>query len=448
MLFHNHCILREFRALLKLSLPLMGTYLVMSLAGFIDTLMAGQYSSVDLAGVAIAYTAWIPVNVFLVGLLMGKTAFISQLYGAGKRRDIVAMSQQGLLLATGSGIVGLALLSVFSELLIYVVASSAVREIASGYLTFVALGMPGVALSQALRSYLEGQGYVRSVMVAQVLGLLINIPLNYALIYGRFGLPEMGGLGCGIATAVIMWLSPLFMVAYICFNKALKSTSPLSYALDLDLEKLKALIAVGLPIAFTLFCQFLVFMVITILLATHGHVVVGAHQIVFNFSTLLMMVPSAIGGAVTIRAAYHIGSGHRSMANLASLVGLSFTLIAMCVLGTVVWWERLSIVRLYTQDPAVTTLAESLMGLVVLYLLFTAIQQIGAAALRAYQDTFSVMLIMLVCLWVVMLPLGYLLASTDIFIDPMGVKGFWLAMIIAYFIAAMVICYRWYQSVN
>ncbi|KEI72113.1 MATE family efflux transporter [Endozoicomonas elysicola] len=442
MLFHNHCILREFRALLKLSLPLMGTYLVMSLAGFIDTLMAGQYSSVDLAGVAIAYTAWIPVNVFLVGLLMGKTAFISQLYGARKLRDIVAMGQQGLLLATGSGIVGLALLSVFSELLIYVDASNAVREIASGYLTFVALGMPGVALNQALRSYLEGQGYVRSVMVAQVLGLLINIPLNYALIYGRFGLPEMGGLGCGIATAVIMWLSPLFMVAYICFNKALKSTSPFCYALDLDLEKLKALVAIGLPIAVTLFCQFLVFMVITVLLASHGHVVVGAHQIVFNVSTLLMMVPSAIGGAVTIRAAYYIGAGHSSMGGFVSLVGLSISFMVMCVLGVGGWWARFSIVRLYTQDLAVIELAASLMGLVVIYLLLTVIQQLGAAALRAYRDAFSVMWIMLVSLWGIMLPLGYFLANMDFLGAPLGVKGFWLAMVVAYFLAAIGTCCR------
>ncbi len=437
--------LAEVRALFALALPLMGAQLVMCLAGFVDTLMAGHYSAVDLAAVAVGYTSWIPVNVFLVGLLIAKTAFVAQLVGADRHHEIPHLVHQGFRLAVIAGTVGGFLLYQAPLLLHLTGMGEQTRDIATGYIHAVAWGMPGVALNQVLRSYMEGQGYTRSVMIIQVLSLALNIPFNYAMIYGKFGFPEMGGVGCGYATALIMWLAPVLMLVYIKCNRALHLTTPLRPLAKTDLKKIRELFAVGLPIGSTLFLQFLVFTAITLMVTPLGETVVGAHQIAFNFSTLPFVIPSAIGGALTIQVGKAVGADLHHFARFRGNVGIIVGMIISLFCAFIIWGCGRVIVRLYTDNSAIISLAEKLMLFVAVYHVLSGVQQITASSLRGYKDTRSVMWIMVLSLWGIALPLGYALARTNLLIPALGVTGFWIAIVLAFLVAAVMTQIRFHK---
>lgn len=445
MSFKQHDFFAEVRKLMMLAFPLMGAQLVMCLAGFVDTLMAGHYSSTDLAAVAVGYTCWIPVNVFLVGLLIAKTAFVAQLTGAGQQEDIPALVHQGLYLAAGAGLTGLVLLYQAPHLLPFTGLSEQAGIIATHYIHAVAFGMPGVAINQVLRSYMEGQGHTRSVMVIQVLSLALNIPFNYAMIYGKFGFPEMGGVGCGYATALIMWLAPVLMSLYIKYNRKCAKTTPWRTRAKVDQKKIRELISIGTPIGCTLFLQFLVFTVITLLVTPMGETVVGAHQIAFNFSTLPFVIPSAIGGALTIQIGKAVGADNTSLARFRGYAGILFGSVVSLICALCIWGMGTAIVRLYTNNVLITGLAEKLMLFVALYHIFSSVQQLSSSSLRGYKDTRTVMWVMALSLWGVALPVGYSLARTNIFTLALGVQGFWIGIVLAFCVAAVLTQLRFYK---
>ncbi len=445
MSFKKHDFFKEVRELFALALPLVGAQLVMCLAGFVDTLMAGHYSPVDLAAVAVGYTTWIPVNVFLVGLLIAKTAFVAQLVGADRHNEIPALVHQGLRLALIAGVIGMVLLYQTPWFLQFTSMSEQTRAIATDYIHAVAFGMPGVAINQVLRSYMEGQGYTRSVMVIQVLSLALNIPFNYAMIYGKYGFPELGGVGCGYATALIMWLAPVLMLVYIKCNRAFAKTTPFRALVATDLHKIRELIAVGVPIGSTLFLQFLVFTVITLLVTPFGDTVVGAHQIAFNFSTLPFVIPSAIGGALTIQVGKAVGAEMPGFARFRGHAGIIAGLVISLLCALVIWSLGGFIVRLYTDNSAIIVLAEKLVIFVALYHVLSSVQQVTASSLRGYKDTRSVMWIMILSLWGIALPLGYCLARTDLVVQAQGVMGFWIAIVLAFLVAAVLTQIRFHK---
>ncbi|PJE79058.1 Multidrug resistance protein MdtK [invertebrate metagenome] len=437
--------IKEVRALLALAIPLAGAQLVMCLAGFVDTLMASHYSTTDLAAVAIGYTTWIPINVFLIGLLIAKTAFVAQLVGAGQYRNIPALVHQGFRLALAAGCIGLILLYLSPCLLGYTGLNQQAQHIATGYLHAVAWGMPGVALNQVLRSYMEGQGRTRSVMIIQVLSLGLNIPFNYAMIYGKWGFPEMGGVGCGYATALIMWLAPIFMTIYIKCNHSLKQTTPLKKLTPIDFPHIRELVRVGLPVGCTLSLQFLVFTLITLLVTPLGEKVVGANQIAFNFSTLPFVIPSAIGGALTIQVGKAIGAGNRHHARIRGHIGMITGSGIALICALAIWSFSYFIVTLYTNDPIIIEQANNLMLFVAFYHILSSLQQITASSLRGYKDTRAVMFITVFSLWGIALPLGYCLARTNWLTSAMGISGFWLAIVLAFFIAVLLTQLRFYR---
>ena len=437
----------EVRTLLRLALPLAGAQLVMCLAGLVDTLMAGHYSAADLAAVAVGYTAWIPINVFLVGLLMATTAFVAQSVGAGRQGEIPDLIHQGFRLALLFGLTGLVLLYLSPLFLTFTGLTPETQEITTGYLHAVAWGMPGVALNQLLRSYLEGLEHTRPVMVIQLLSLALNIPFNYVMIYGKLGLPALGGVGCGYATALIMWLAPLFMLAYIALNPELRHTSPFRRLSPLQRDTLYALLKVGTPIGCTLFFQFLAFTLITLLLTPSGNTVLGAHQIAFNLSTLPMVLASGIGIATSIRVGQAVGAGNHELARFRGQTGILTALCLAMGMALLIYGNRAWIAALYTSDIGVITLSCQLLPLVALYHVFDSLQVSTNAALRGYKDTRISMLIVLSSLWGVALPLGSVLALTSWLIPAKGAAGFWIALCLA-LLCTMLLVQRRFQKVS
>jgi MATE family multidrug resistance protein len=279
-------------------------------------------------------------------------------------------------------------------------------------------------------------------MVMGFLGLLVNIPINYIFIYGHFGMPELGGVGCGVATASVYWVMFVAMLSYVKRAGSMRDIRNETHSGKPDLSVLKRLVQLGLPIALALFFEVTLFAVVALLVSPLGIVDVAGHQIALNFSSLMFVLPMSLAAAVTIRVGFRLGQGSTLDAQTAAHTGLGVG-VCMAVLTaifTVALREHIAL--LYNDNPEVVTLASQLMLLAGLYQISDSIQVIGSGILRGYKDTRSIFFITFTAYWVLGLPAGYILALTDLVVDRMGPAGFWMGFIIGLTSAAILMMLR------
>lgn len=194
----------EARQLLALAIPVILAQVAQTAMGFVDTVMAGGYSATDMAAVAIGTSIWLPAILFGHGLLLALTPVIAQLNGSGRRDRIAQQVRQGFWLA---GFVSVLVMVVLWNAG-YIISSMhnidpQLADKAVGYLRALLWGAPGYLFFQVARNQCEGLAKTKPGMVMGFIGLLVNIPVNYIFIYGHFGMPELGGIGCGVATASV-----------------------------------------------------------------------------------------------------------------------------------------------------------------------------------------------------------------------------------------------------
>ncbi|MFZ5723230.1 MAG: MATE family efflux transporter [Pseudomonadota bacterium] len=441
----------ELRALLALVLPILGGQVAQTANGFVDTVMAGQVSPLDLAAVAIGASIWVPVFLFMVGVIIAATPILSQHLGAGRHARVVPAAWQALWLALAIGLLGFVALRnavLFFELLD---VPPQLRDMTVRYLDSLSWGMPGVALFIGLRTYTESLSHPLPVLVISLIGLVANIPLNYVFIYGEFGLPAMGGPGCGAATAVVMWLMALLMWLYVRHAAHYREKAPPGTRIDGRVHRpepraLLAMLILGLPIGLAIFFEVSIFAVVAVLLSTMGELVVAGHQIALNFASLTFMLPLSVGLALTVRTGLAVGAGDLAAARRAVRTGLLLSCgIALFNAGILLAGRDL-IPALYTADAAVRALAAALIVYAAIFQLPDALQVTANGALRGFHDTAVPMWITLFAYWCIGLPIGWMLGFGTLFgIDTgvaLGPQGFWIGLVAGLAAAALLLNMR------
>ena len=185
---------QELRTQLKLALPIFGGQLAQSANGFVDTVMSGRVSALDLAAVAVGASIWVPVFLFMTGMLMSATSVLARHVGANQLERINPLVHQVLAVALAIGLLSVLVLCNTEPLLRWMDVDPAIRPMVVDYLFGLSWGMPAIAIVLGLRSYTEAMSHTRPVLLISVIGLLANIPINYVLIYGKLGIPAMGCL--------------------------------------------------------------------------------------------------------------------------------------------------------------------------------------------------------------------------------------------------------------
>jgi MATE family multidrug resistance protein len=313
---------------------------------------------------------------------------------------------------------------------------------AVGYLRALLWGVPGYLFFQVCRNQCEGLAKTKPGMVMGFIGLLVNIPVNYIFIYGHFGMPELGGVGCGVATASVYWVMFFAMVSYVKRARSMRDIRTYEGFGKPDYAIMKRLVQLGLPIALALFFEVTLFAVVALLVSPLGIVDVAGHQIALNFSSLMFVLPMSLAAAVTIRVGFRLGQGSTLDAQTAARTGLGVG-VCMAVLTAIFTITlREHIALLYNDNPEVVTLASHLMLLAAIYQISDSIQVVGSGILRGYKDTRSIFFITFTAYWVLGLPCGYILALTDIVVPRMGPAGFWMGFIIGLTSAAVLMMTR------
>jgi len=435
--------LTEARQLLALAIPVILAQVAQTSMGFVDTIMAGAVSATDMAAVAVGTSIWLPAILFGHGLLLALTPTVAQLNGSGRRDRIAHQVRQAYWLA--------ALVSLLIMLVLYnagyMIAAmhgidAKMAEIAVGYLHALLWGAPGYLFFQVARNQCEGLSKTKPGMVLGFIGLLVNIPVNYIFIYGHFGMPALGGVGCGVATASVYWVMFILMKIWVGRAGSMRDIKLATRFDAPDWKVLYRLSSLGLPVALALFFEVTLFAVVALLVSPLGIVKVAGHQIALNFSSLMFVLPLSLGVAATIRVGYRLGQGSAEAARVAAWTaqGVGVIMAAFTATFTVIFREQIA--QLYTDNPEVITLATQLMLLAAIYQFSDSIQVIGSGILRGYKDTRSIFFITFIAYWILGLPVGYLLGMTDWVVPAMGPAGFWCGFIIGLTSSAVMMIWR------
>lgn len=435
--------LTEARQLLALAIPVILAQVAQTAMGFVDTIMAGSVSATDMAAVAVGTSIWLPAILFGHGLILALTPVVAQLNGSGRRERIARQVRQAYWLAA---LVSLLIMVVLwnAGYMIHAMhdIDPALADKAVGYLRALLWGAPGYLFFQVARNQCEGLSKTKPGMVMGFIGLLVNIPVNYVFIYGHLGMPALGGVGCGVATASVYWVIFIVMRLWIKRARSMRDIALPDYFSPPDWNVLKRLTLLGLPVALALFFEVTLFAVVALLVSPLGIVNVAGHQIALNFSSLMFVLPLSLGVATTIRVGFRLGQGSVAAAKVAAWTGqgVGILMAAMTALFTVTFREQIAL--LYNDNPQVVTLAAQLMLLAAIYQFSDSIQVIGSGILRGYKDTRSIFFITLIAYWVIGLPSGYVLALTDWLVPPMGPAGFWCGFILGLTSAAIMMLWR------
>ena len=440
--------LAEFRTLGTLALPIIVTQLSQMGMGVMDAVMAGRVSATDLAGVTLGGNLYFPTMLLMSGIILAVTPSVSQLHGADRIGEAGSVVRQALWIAIGGGTALTFVLHQAEPVYRWVGVDEQAIPVAVAYLDAASLGLVPLLAYASLRCLCEGMSWTKPAMFISLSALALKFPLNALFVYGwpALGVPALGGVGCGWATAVVMIYSLLAMIAVALFSRISASGVFAAFSWPHGRE-IGRLLKLGLPIGFALFLEVAFFSVVTLLVGRLGVETVASHQVAFNVSGIAFMVPLALGMAATIRVGFNVGAGDWAAARVSAWVAVGTTLAWGLATATAMITLRKHIVAFYSSEAEVVQLAAGLLAIGAVFQVFDAGQATTMGALRGYKDTRAPMFIALIAYWAVGLPVGYALCFgfdglEGLAVDALGVRGFWWGLVVGLAIAAVALLTR------
>lgn len=419
----THNLQQRMRLFISIFLPILIYQLANFSASFVDTTMTGQYDTLHLAGVSMATSLWIPFFDLLIGIVSALVPIIGHHLGQGKKEKIASDFYQFIYLSLGLSLILFALVFVGAPLVLaHLGLEPLVEEVAKNYLWYLALGIIPLLLFSTIRSLFDALGLTKLSMYLMLLLLPLNGSFNYALIYGAFGFPEMGGAGLG--TSLAYWV--LLLISLLV---AVKHPKVRVYELwkirPLDKKDFIEGIRLGLPIGGTFFAEVVIFSVVGLVMAKFSSLIIASHQAAMNFSNLMYAFPMSISTSMSIIVSYEIGANRpddvKKFCKLGRLTALGiagFTFLFLYIL-------RDRAAALYGSDTEFIRMTSVFLT----YSLFFQLADTFAAPLqgilRGYKDTQVPFYLGLIAYWGVSLPLGLFLD----YYTSLGPYGYWIGLI-------------------
>ncbi len=438
---------KEFFDLLKLAAPLVLAQLAQNTASFVDALMVARLGNESLAAITLGSTIFHLANIVLCGVMLAVSPMVSQAMGSGDQETANQSLCQSMWLGIVLFLPAFILYWNAYPLLIWLGQSEATAEASSGYLRAISWGaLPSIWL-MGLRGFLEGNSNTRPIMVISFGGVLLNIVLNYLLMFGKFGFPELGLVGTGYATSIVYLTTFAAAFAYVRFRY--QDHNVYRGLLQFNWQRICELLRIGIPIGFTLGFEMSMFSAAAIAMGTLGENQLAAHHIALQTASISFMVPLGLGIAASVRVGRAIGQENPVAAKVAGHVGMLSCVGVMCVSGLVFWLFPRLIIGMYI-DPAapanaeVVAFATSFLGIAAVFQVVDGLQVGANGSLRGLKDTTVAMVLTFLSYCIIGMLAGYLLC----FVAEMGGVGLWWGMTFGLAAASIALSVRFCWQVG
>lgn len=429
----------HIRRLFVIAYPVMLSHLGHIAVGVADSMMVGQLGAVPLAAVSLANSIFVLALMFGIGISYGLTPLVASADGKGQTERIGRLLKHSLLINIifGAGLFCVVVLAI--PFLYQLDQPPAVVSLATPYLWVVGSSMLPFMFFQGYKQLIEGLGHTRQAMVITLIANVVNVGLNYVLIFGKFGFPEMGLVGAGWATLISRIFMALCMVVFFYRSKLFLAYQKTTKGFKKKI--VRKLLSLGVPMGFQYIFEVGAFSGAAIMIGWIGANALAAHQIAINLASVSYMVASGFAAAATVRVGNQLGQGYVGAMRSAGFISFGLVMIMMLGFAIIFMAGQHFFPSLYVRNEEVIEIAASLLVIAAFFQLSDGIQVVGLGTLRALEDVKIPTLITLIAYWVIGLPGGYILA----FHFNMGVKGIWWSLFAGLTTAAVLLSFRFWK---
>lgn len=408
----------------KLAWPVILGYLGHMIIGQADILMVGQYGKFPLAASTVANSLFYLPFVIGIGICMAISPLVAQSLGAKAKNETKLYLSQGAIVAFWSGIFFIGVTLLEAELIPFLGQDEEIVPMAQEYMRIIGFSSLPMLLFLALKHYTDGFEDVVPGMLVMGGIVLVNIFINWLLIYGNWGFPELGLNGAGYATGISRTVGFLLMWAYVANAKRYKPFRAGKLILRHHWKTIFKILQIGVPSGIQYFFEVGAFTGAVILIGWIGPDELAAHQIALGIPAIAYMVYMGLAGASSIRVGNALGRKDLAGMRIAGLAGIWSGMIFIVISVTIILLMYSIIPGFYIDNPNVEAIAARLLVVAAFFQLADGIQAIALGALRGMEDVLIPTILIFVAYWGIGLPVGYLLLENYGY----GVDGMWYGL--------------------
>jgi len=425
----------ESRDTIRLAVPLIIGQLGQMLISLSDTLMLGWLGVTPLAACSFANTLIYLPMMFGIGMSMAVSIRVSQARGAGDPAAARAALRHGLQITVALGLLTLAGAFALLPFLGLFRQDPRVIAIVPDFLLLVAASMIPAMASMAVKNHADAMNRPWPVFWISIGGVALNIVLNWLLIFGKLGAPELGLEGAAVATLIARTAALAGMIVWCRRDAALREWVPARWLRPPEWAGVKDLLRTGFPASMQLLAEVSAFVAATLIIGNMGEAALASHQVAIQCAATVFMVPLGISMALTVRVGEAFGA--RNFAAMRPIVvsGWGMGIACMLVSASSFIFFNDGLAGLFIDDPAVRRVAASLLVVAGAFQFCDSMQIIAAGALRGLDDVKVPAWLALGAYWVVSIPVGWLLAYPA----GLGVTGMWWGITLGLTITALLL---------
>lgn len=430
--------LTHYKATVALGLPIVIGNIGILATGICDTWMIGKYSTPALAAAAVVNNLFALVIVFGLGFTYGLTPLVGKHYAKGEHQCIGSITRNSLhanLVMTLLCVIAMTIVYLNIEIL------DQPRELLPlirPYFLISLAGFPFIMIFNTFRQMFDGMLQTSLSMYILLAGNILNICGNYALIYGCWGLPEMGLIGAGFSTLLSRMLMAVAIFVALCLNDKFKLQHQWFIKSRGNLKDFIHLNRLGWPIAMQMGMETSAFSLSSIIVGWIGTTALGAHQIALSLSSCFYMVYYGFGAAVCVRVNHFWAQNDSNNARYSAKCGFHIILLTAAIFSAIILSFSRTIGGLFVSDPEIIEIVSQIVIIMVFYQFGDGLQCTYANALRGLSDVKMLMIMSFISFFIVSLPTGYLLGIAL----GWGLSGIWAAFPIGLTLAGILYKHR------
>ena len=424
---------QHIRNSIFLAFPVMIGQLGHVVVGVVDSLMVGRLGTEELAAVSLSNSFFGFALLFGIGLSYGITPLISSAKGENKKKSIGVILYNGLLINFLFAIFLAFILIISKFILLELDQNKNVLDLTFPYLDVIAVSLIPLMIFQTFKQYIEGLGFTKEPMIISVIANVLNIVLNYLLIFGVGGFPRLEVLGAGYASLISRVFMMVCTIIYVLQTKKFNNFINQLNFLSIKRKIINKILAIGVPSGVQFVFEIGSFSVAAVMIGWFGAEALASHQIALNLASITYMIATGISASSMISLGYFYGEKNYEDLKKSGYANFIIVSIMMGIFGILFILFRKELPGLYIDDSNVIILASNLIIIAALFQIPDGIQSVGLGVLRGIRDTKVPTLVTFVAYWIIAIPLCYFLGVTKNY----GPIGIWIGLMIGLWIAAI-----------
>jgi MATE family multidrug resistance protein len=423
---------------IQLSYPVIIGQAGIIMMGVVDNLLVGGLGAAALAAASIANSLFILVFILGIGVCTAVTPLVAISVGAQRKQDCGTIFTNGHIVNIVISIILMLITYFASDFFSILHQPAIVVKLAAPYTKILAFSMIPVLVFQTNKQFIEGLSVMRPGMVISITANIINAMVGWTLIYGKFGMPALGLNGAGVATFCSRMFMAFSISLYIYYSPKFKDLNLSLRIKHIRYSIVKKILALGVPSATQYFFEVGAFTFAAIMVGWLGTDQLAAHQIALNLASISFMCTLGISTAGSIRVSIGVGKKNITETRRAGFVAILLGEALMAFFGLLFIVFRNNLPAFYIKDPAVISIASSLLIIAALFQIFDGTQAVGIGVLRGLTDVKGPTLVTFIAYWIIGLPVGYLLG----FHYNLGVQGIWIGLMFGLITSAVLLTLR------